>query len=603
MSTVNALPLALQPWQTWLQLFETDIAVTLGELLLRLDPLMGRGQVQVPAVSVVHDGLGGIDRRGPYERLLLSEWGLADAAPDEFLRRAAAGEHLFLAPRAVERQTDAVVVGLFDAGPLQWGAPRLVQVALWILLARRARTQRARFLWGMAHLPGALSEAQDASALLALLHARTPLMADDSQWQAWTDHLQQTHGKGERWWFGGQPATALACTHQALTRSGIDRQLQVRLGRRGSERALQLSVPTTAAAARLLRGEFRGAPAGQRVAAHGAHRFSRQQRPIFSLDGQRVVVPLLGSPRACQVNVPTGNRVQHRRKLIRYHEWSTGMQLLSGLMVGKEFCGVLASQQFLRFWKLPGLPTQVRERPPGSVMTVRPGLPQWMQGALVHASQRGAPARELLLLDHGGHLLGWTAKDGPRPVADQVVALQQVSAESVLYARFEAGVLQVGALSAGGARNITWQLPLPHRPKAVWLARRGTGDDGVLVAAHFQEGGRWACRMVVFGVGRSPEQSDVSLWQDWRPQGLVAGEGGQQPDRLLVLRADRRALLAAGKDGPEMLYTSASDIGSVSVSVDGTRVAVVDLAGNLRVLGDGGRMELLAVHGSEEAHG
>jgi hypothetical protein len=52
-----------------------------------------------------------------------------------------------------------------------------------------------------------------------------------------------------------------------------------------------------------------------------------------------------------------------------------------------------------------------------------------------------------------------------------------------------------------------------------------------------------------------------------------------------------------------MLYTSASDIGSVSVSVDGTRVAVVDLAGNLKVLGDGGRVELLTVHGSEEAHG
>ncbi len=603
MSTVNALPLALQPWQTWLQLFETDIAVALGELLLRLDPLMGRGQVQVPAVSAAHDGLGGIERRGSYECLLLSEWGLAEVAPDEFLRRAAAGEHLFLAPRAVERQTDAVVVGVFDAGPLQWGAPRLVQLAMWILLARRARAQRARFLWGMAHLPGVLSEAQDTSALLDLLHARTPLMVDDSQGQAWTAHLQQTHGKGERWWCGGQPATVLACTHQALTRSGIDRQLQVRVGRRGSERALQLPVPATAAAVRLLCGEFRGAAVQQRVVAHDAHRFSRQQRPVFSLDGQRVAVPLLGTPRACQVNVPDGNRGQRRRKLLRYHEWSTGMQMLSGLMVGKEFCGVLASQQQLRFWKLPGLPTQERRRPAGAVMTMRPGLPQWMPGALVYVTRKGAETRELLLLDHGGHLLGWTAKEGPRQIADQVLALQQVSVERALYARFEAGMLEIGVVSADGAKNTHWQLPLPQRPKAVWLAKHEMRRDGVLVAAQFQEGSRSVCRMVVFGAGGPPEQREVSLWQGWRPQGLVAGEGGQQPDRLLVLRADRRALLAVGTDGPEMLYTSATDIGCVSTSVDGTRVALVDLAGNLKVMGDGGRVELLTVRGSEQAHG
>ena len=138
MSAAMDLPAALQPWQPWLQVFDADIVGVLGELLVRLDPLVGRGSAQVPAMALATEGVGGIDLRGSYERLLLSEWALAQDAPEEFLRRAAGGEHLFLAPHRVQPRTDALIVVVFDAGPLQWGAPRLLQVALWILLARRA---------------------------------------------------------------------------------------------------------------------------------------------------------------------------------------------------------------------------------------------------------------------------------------------------------------------------------------------------------------------------------------------------------------------------------------------------------------------------------
>lgn len=600
MSTVGALPLALQPWSTWLQMFSPDIAATLGDLLLRLDPLLGRGQVQMPAPSPLHDGLGGIERRGPYERLLLSEWGMADAVPDEFLRRAAAGEHLFLAPRSVERQADTVVIGLFDAGPLQWGAPRLLQVAMWILLARRARGMRARFLWGMAHTPGELSDAETPEALLRLLQSRTPLLASGDQWAGWSAYLQREHGQGERWLCADRPVAALDCTHIALARIGMDGQLHVRVGRRGSERSLLLPVPASGAAARLLRGEFRGAPVRQ--AADSKHRFSRQQRPVFSLDGQRVVVPLLGHRRAFQLDVPAEGQARRKRNLTRYHEWSAGMDLLSGLMVGKEFCGVLVTTGYMRFWKMQGLPRELHGRPDPSVMTVRPGLPQLMAGAMLYnAHGRGRVAdHELLLLDHDGRLLGWKTAAGPRLVASNVLALHQVDEASALCARFDGAQVQVGLVRAGGAVEGPNYVPTPQKPGAVWLARQPGPKGAALVAVQYQQGGRSSCRLVQLGDSTKPRLHEVSLWQDWKPQGLVAGEGGEYPDRLLVLRADRRALLAVNEDGPEVLYTSSTDISTVSVSADGGRVALVDLAGNLRVLGNGGRSELATVRGTEK---
>ena len=57
-------------------------------------------------------------------------------------------EHLFLSPRREVRKADARIVALFDTGPAQLGAPRLVQIALWILLARRAEAAGLEFRWG-----------------------------------------------------------------------------------------------------------------------------------------------------------------------------------------------------------------------------------------------------------------------------------------------------------------------------------------------------------------------------------------------------------------------------------------------------------------------
>ena len=138
------LPDALQPWRPWLGWFTPDLAAELGQLVGRLHPLLGRFRNGSLHGDPEPDGLDDLRQRGSYERLLNSEWLLAGDLPDEFLRRAASGEHLFLAPRPRASQVDRFIVALFDAGPWQLGAPRLAQMAMWILLARRAHNVARR---------------------------------------------------------------------------------------------------------------------------------------------------------------------------------------------------------------------------------------------------------------------------------------------------------------------------------------------------------------------------------------------------------------------------------------------------------------------------
>ena len=92
---MTALPRHLASWATQLALFPEDIALSLGPMVSRIAALVG-GWRQDYAPHGTPDGHAGIDTRGLYDRLLATEWALLEELPDEFLRRAVSGEHLFL---------------------------------------------------------------------------------------------------------------------------------------------------------------------------------------------------------------------------------------------------------------------------------------------------------------------------------------------------------------------------------------------------------------------------------------------------------------------------------------------------------------------------
>lgn len=119
------------------------------------------------------DGYDGISRRGHYERLLLSEWLLADLEPIEFLRRASEGEHNFHSLRKQDPVGGRASLLLFDVGPDQRGAPRLAHLAFAIAFQLRAQRAHAELLWGLLQHPGQLQRDFGREQIRTLLAKRT----------------------------------------------------------------------------------------------------------------------------------------------------------------------------------------------------------------------------------------------------------------------------------------------------------------------------------------------------------------------------------------------------------------------------------------------
>lgn len=90
------LPGGLASWAPQLAVLPSDLALALAPWVGRIALAVGSLAASQSQRSGEPDGYSGLSRRGSYERLVTAEWGVADLFPDEFLRRAAAGEHLFL---------------------------------------------------------------------------------------------------------------------------------------------------------------------------------------------------------------------------------------------------------------------------------------------------------------------------------------------------------------------------------------------------------------------------------------------------------------------------------------------------------------------------
>ena len=234
-SVLDALPEHhAQVLGTWLP----KLALAVGPL--RGEPVSGEGEP---------DGISGLSSRGSYERLVMSEWAVAEVAPDEFVRRAAMGEHLFLhrATRVPEKTTCTQV--WIDAGPEQLGSPRLAHIALLIVLAERAEAAGVAFRWGVLQEPD-VYEGLEPEHLVALMGMRTVERAGDLGLK---DFVAQSE-VDDLWWIGGpevREALGLAGSMvevEDVLDPGIS-ALDLRFG----ERTLRLELPSREVVVSLLR--------------------------------------------------------------------------------------------------------------------------------------------------------------------------------------------------------------------------------------------------------------------------------------------------------------------------------------------------------------
>jgi hypothetical protein len=265
------------------------------------------------------DGVGGIGRRGPFERLLATEWALADEAPDEFLRRAVTAELSFTELSHRRPATARRSVVLFDAGPDQLGAPRVVHLAALLLLAQRAADAGASFAWGVLQDPeGTLVSAVTQASVLGLLQKRSTRQVSAEDARRFRDALGP--GETEVWLVGGPEAAA---TCQDLTRRRLEIEdsfdpaapmsVDVRAFVDGTAtpRVVRLDLPPAALAVRLLRDPFGAVsaarPGGGAAFAPGTNIvFGGDDRKIYlrGAGGELVTVCVPRSPRSKEMPKP-----------------------------------------------------------------------------------------------------------------------------------------------------------------------------------------------------------------------------------------------------------------------------------------------------------
>jgi hypothetical protein len=285
-----ALPAPLAPWAAELAGWPLETSKALAPWLPRLALAIGPALQPRAHADGAPEGYAGLARRGPYDRLLVSEWLLADELPDEFVRRAAAGEHLFLHLARRRPAGHQRTVVLFDAGPEQLGAPRLAHLAVLVVLAARARTAGRSFAFGVIQTPeaGLLEELNPQSAR-RLLEARTLVAPAPAHARAWQPLLGD--GAGDLWVVGG---AELVTRGFAPAAQGIEveeasdprqRRLQVGVRRAGrTQRPIELELPAAVVGARLLLDPF-VARAPRSVAST-----QLEVAPIhFSANGNRVL--------------------------------------------------------------------------------------------------------------------------------------------------------------------------------------------------------------------------------------------------------------------------------------------------------------------------
>lgn len=585
------LPRALAPWGPYLAIFPRDLALSLGPVLQRLSSAVGPLQVRRAHGGGEVDGYDGIDRHGSYERLLPTEWLLADEMPDEFLRRAVMGEHLFLHASRPEPGGTRTSVAIFDAGPGQLGSPRIAQLAALIVLARRAEDAGARFAWGILQTPDApLHPEVTEAGILRLLQARTPHEASDSQIGAWNTRVRGWKELDDVWMVGPPRLGTLPATRGASILQVWDvldpeiRRVAVKVRPGGAgmpPRELALDLPDDAVCARLLRDPFAAATTAPRRLESRSRPasnlfFSGNGTKLFSrgMEGGVVAYPIPNSPRAeagePRVFDPIPGELPIAAGL-------AGKNIY--LVTGEEDGGVTLHTFHKRgghalathHSPMPVLPRALRLAPPES------GRPSAPLHSLLFAGRR------IWLRDSQGTLfhLFHHASGQPVVVPARTVTAAVVSAGALCFvepAQAENPARLARFVGDRPAETLL-ELPGPGRRAHFGFGGRIADPNYGLLAVELEQEGTWE----IFCKG-GDRDSSWFLTPFAGTQVVGVGRDAQRSEPgLLLLEDDWRTLILAGRSWSRKVATAAAEIEHVALQQNAPRFAWSTVSGELAI--------------------
>jgi len=577
------LPPALAPWGPLLGIFPPELALSLGPLLQRLAAAVGPLRSPLRDGDGEVDGFDGLARRGSYERLLVSEWLLAEEAPEEFLRRAAAGEHTFLRLARPEPAGSRRSAVLFDAGPGQLGSPRIAQLAALIVLARRAEAADARFSWGVLQRPDdPLQSGVTIASVFHLLGSRTPYEAAEAHVDAWSGILKGWKDLDDLW-IVGSPGL---CLPAALRISRLEirdilepgvRRLAVAVRRGdGPGGELALELPPDAVCTRLLRDPFTAVvapPAG----------LSPAMRPdsnlLFTPNGQRLLARardggILALP------VPNSPRASRKPPALLFPSVSGGLLVAAGAEKSRVTALIAGTAGLVLATSTPGNPDDTRGQlyvtggggKSGATFEVRSKAP--LQPIFRYGER-------LFALDAGGSLFRLI---GPSPyqtrlVYQRVLAARQIGPGIILASTDADGCLRfVSILKTGESNAIGVYRDL--RPAEVFFGcggRQTTDSPGLAAVLQEDEwvlfhGRRSHLRALsgtrVVGVATNPEHSPglLLLEEDGRTLGLV----GRNWSKRLLTAGTAVEQVAVSSLSPTFAYSTVTGEVTIASILDGT---------------------------------
>jgi hypothetical protein len=554
------LPHQLAPWGPQLSIFPEEIALALGPLVQRVAALVGPFTHHHVEGNVVPDGFAGLAKRGTYDRLIASDWLLADELPEEFMRRSVMGEHLFWKVAYREPTEARSTLVLFDAGPEQLGAPRLLHLAALVVFDARARMAKANFNWGILQSGEDPWPGINFAQVEALLEARGSKSARAEHLRELSRAAGEIGIEGEIWVVGGEhlrpilPEAFSSLLVTDLARPG-EHKLRAECKPAGKHsRTIELELPEPAACAQLLRDPFATAITPRRkvlpsVASRGMV-FNPLGNKLWVVTDQAEVIVLHvpNSPRAA------GAKLKHHQTLSRFPIVAIASIGRSTVLVSMN----PASHEFNVAVIGRGLPPRLHEGVYAFVH--RRAKPVFEYGKLSLCVWHGTADRKpgLYLIDEAGVLFRlfvdqqgdrWCEKVHPHALA---LTRTRMGLCYVAYEPSQGSELRI-YLNGDDSPSQSW--PSPEAPFRAFLGYGPPSDNLVQgpVALEYEKS-RWE-------IHTSWARKEITLPSGWVAHGVV--REASYEETLIVVEDDLRSLSLMGAHGTRRLLQANSAITAV----------------------------------------
>ncbi|MCY1030385.1 hypothetical protein OV207_02870 [Corallococcus sp. BB11-1] len=567
---MTSLPPVLRPWSAQLSLFPEDLALQLGPFVARLSVALGGLRPRGEAEGGEPQGYDGLSRRGPFERLLVSEWLWALEAPDELVRRAAFGELSFLKPAFRQPRGARRTVVLLDAGPDQLGLPRIAHLALLVVLSRRAEAAGAAFTWAaLQSSPRSdMHTGLDVPSLLKWLEARSLEPACAQHLAAWREALGLQQSPEDAWLVGAPRLSRLAGA-EGLSRVEVTEPMEPGAHRLTVDvrpvarvaRSVVLELPPPDDCVRLLRNPFER----RAVTPVWTHKDRRLVGFGFSGDGRRILlhhadgsVAAMAVPHSPRATVPKPRRIQvpgGQRILAAGWRYSGGLLVLARQGNDYVMHGQVRTPEGFRKVRYHALSEADRpELPPGALPSL---LVSWV-----------APRGEefLWLKDTQGRLfllppLRQETAQPLTPVEVKVSALAEVRSRPVYVTRPQAGgtgraiIARLGVLGEAEPQLT----PLNARSGEAYFGYSPSGahpDAGLLAVRHSEH--VWK---LFLDTGMTP----ITVPEQFRVVGAVQPPAPSLPG-VVALDPDLRTFHFFSQHEPRTLVAATDDVVQVAAS-------------------------------------